>query len=83
MSLMESDVEALLYRVCVDLGLCLTPGTYDDLVTHAPDSVDAMTDAIFVAEGMNPATTNRGTYRQVRAYVAAAFEPQDPRKEPR
>lgn len=83
MSLMESDVEALLYRVCVDLGLCLDPGACDHLVTHAPDDVDAMTDAIFVAEGISPATANRALYGQVRAYVASAFEPQDPRKEPR
>jgi hypothetical protein len=82
MRLIESDVEALLYRICADLGLCLTPDTYDHLVTHAPDTVDAMTDAIFAAEGGNPATANRETYGQVRAYVAAAFEPQDPRKEP-
>ena len=83
MSLMESDVEALLYRVCVDLGLCLDPGTYDHLATHAPDDVDAMTDAIFAAEGINPANADRALYGRVREYVAAAFEPQDPRQEPR
>jgi len=83
MSLMESDVEALLYRVCVDLGLCLTPDTYDHLVTHAPDTVEAMTNAIFAAEGMNLANADRALYGRVREYVAAAFEPQDPRKEPR
>jgi len=83
MNLIESDVEALLYRVCVDLGLCLTPDTYDHLVTHAPDTVDAMTDAIFRAEGMNPATADRWLYGRVREYVAAAFEPKDPRLEPR
>lgn len=83
MSLIESDVEALLYRVCVDLGLCLDPVTYDQLVTNAPGDVDAMTDAIFAAEGMNPADADRALYGRVREYVVAAFEPGDPRKEPR
>ena len=83
MSLMESDVEALLYRVCVDLGLCLEPGTYEHLATHAPDDVDAMTDAIFAAEGINPANADRVLYERVREYVVAAFEPKDPRQEPR
>jgi len=83
MSLMESDVEALLYRVCVDLGLCLDPGTYDHLAIHAPEDVDAMTDAIFAAEGINPANADRVLYGRVREYVVAAFEPKDPRREPR
>jgi len=83
MSLMDSDVEALLYRVCVDLGLCLDPGSYDHLVTHAPENVDAMTDAIFAAEGMNPASADRALYGRVREYVLAAFAPKDPRAEPR
>jgi len=82
MNLMESDVEALLYRVCVDLGLCLDPGTYDHLVTHAPDDADAMTDAIFAAEGMNPANADRALYGRVREYVVEAFGPKDPRQEP-
>ena len=83
MRLMESDVEALLYRVCVDLGLCLDPRTYEQLVTNAPDDADAMTDAIFAAEGMNRANADRALYGRVREYVVAAFEPKDPRKEPR
>jgi hypothetical protein len=83
MTLMESDVEALLYRVRVDLGLCLDPESYDQLVIHAPGDVDAMTDAIFAADGVNPATADRALYGRVRAYVAEAFEPRDPRKEPR
>ena len=83
MSLIESDIDALLYRVCVDLGLCLDPDTCDQLVANAPDDVDAMTDAIFAADGMNPATADRALHARVREYVVAAFAPQDPRKEPR
>lgn len=71
--LTESQVEALLYRVCVELGLCLTPDTYDHLVTHAPIDVASMTDAIFVAEGIPPETANLKLYGQVRAYVEEAF----------
>ena len=78
-TLMDSDVEALLYRVCVDLGLCLNSDTYDQLVTHASDGIDAMTDAIFTAQGMNPSTADPKLYGRVREYVAAAFGPLDPR----
>jgi hypothetical protein len=72
-SLTESQVEALLYRVCVELGLCLTPDTYDHLVTHAPTDVASLTDAIFVAEGIPPETANRKLYGQVRACVEEAI----------
>lgn len=72
-SLTESQVEALLRRVCVELGLCLTPDTYDHLVTHAPTEITALTDAIFVAEGIAPEAANRTLYGQVRACVEEAF----------
>ena len=71
--LTESQVEALLYRVCVELGLCLTPDTYDHLVTNAPGEVTSLTDAIFVAEGISPQAANKKLYGQVRAYVEEAF----------
>jgi hypothetical protein len=73
--LTESQVEALLHRVCVELGLCLTPDTYDHLVTHAPTDVTSLTDAIFVAEGIPPATADRKLYGQVRGCVEEAFLP--------
>ena len=71
--LTESQVEALLYRVCVELGLCLTPDIYDRLVTVAPGDAASMTDAIFVAEGMSPQFANGKLYGQVRACVEEAF----------
>jgi hypothetical protein len=71
--LTESQVEALLHRVCVELGLCLTPDTYDHLVTHAPTDVASLTDAIFVAEGIAPETADRKLYGQVRGCVEEAF----------
>ena len=73
LKLTESQVEALLYRVCVELGLCLTPDTYDRLVTDAPEDVASLTDAIFVAEGMLPELANRKLYGQVRTCVEEAF----------
>jgi len=71
--LTESQVETLLHVVCVKLGLCLTPDTYDRLVTDALGDIESLTDAIFVAEGMSPQTANRNLYGQVRACVEQAF----------
>jgi len=69
--LSEAQVEALLRVVCVELGLCLTPDTYDQLVTTPHQDVALLTDAIFLAEGMSPQTA--GLYGQVRACVEHAF----------
>jgi hypothetical protein len=71
--LTESQVQALLHRLCVELGLCLTPDMYDHLVTHAPSDVASLTDAIFVAEGIPPETADRKLYGQVRGCVEEAF----------
>jgi hypothetical protein len=78
-ALIESEVEALLYRVWVDLGVCLTPDSYDHLVTNAPNSIDGMTDAIFAAEGIDAAKADSRLKSRVREYVVAAFAPVDPR----
>ena len=71
--LTEPQVEELLRVVCVDLGLCLTPDTYDQLVTATHTEVLALTDAIFVAEGCSPQKADRTLYSRVRECVEAAF----------
>jgi hypothetical protein len=71
--LTESQVEELLRVVCVDLGLCLTPDTYDQLVTATHTEVSAMTNAILVAEGLSPQEADSKLYARVRECVEATF----------
>ncbi len=71
--LTESQLEALLSRVCVDLGLCLTPDSYDHLVTSPPGDAASLTDAIFVAEGMSPRSADQSLYAKVKSYVEDAL----------
>jgi hypothetical protein len=68
-----NEVETLLGKLCVDLGFCLPPDAQDRLIENPPGDTQAFTDAVFVAEGMNPQTARRELYRQVRDCVAAAF----------
>jgi hypothetical protein len=72
-SLTESQLEVLLRRVCVDLGICLTPDTYDQLVTAPSGDAASLTDAIFEAEGMSPQSADRALYAKVKSYVDDAL----------
>lgn len=68
--------DALFYRLCVDLGFCLRRDHIERLLTDPPEDVYSFTNAIFAAEGLNPERADQQLWRQVRGYVAAAFEPQ-------
>jgi hypothetical protein len=68
-----SEVETLLRQLCVDLGFCLPPDAHDRLVDNPPADARSFTDAVFVAEGLNPETARRELYLQVSDYVNAAF----------
>jgi hypothetical protein len=50
----ESEVPWLLDELCVELGLCLPAAERDALMNAPPSDVDAFTDAVFAAEGMDP-----------------------------
>jgi hypothetical protein len=66
-------VRRLLLDLCVDFGFCLPPIEQERLVAQPHDNVDAFTDAVFVAEGLNPGYANGRLWRQVRDRVAASF----------
>ena len=68
-----SEVQALLYNLCVELGFCLPPKESDRLLETPPEDVNAFTEAVFLAEGMNPKHYSRGLYRSVQAMIAEAF----------
>ena len=72
-ALEPAEVETLLGKHCVDLGFCLPSDAQDQLIENPPGDTKAFTDAVFVAEGMDPQTARRELYRQVRDCVAAAF----------
>jgi len=77
------EVEALLGKLCVDLGFCLPPDAQDRLIDDPPSDFEAFTNAIFIAEGMNPQTARPELYRKVRDCVAATFAQSKTPGEPR
>jgi hypothetical protein len=68
-----SVIESLLYELCVGLGYCLPPADQERLRESPPSTVDAFTDAVLMAEGLDP-LINKQPRRQVRACVAKWFE---------
>ena len=71
--LTEREVRLLLQRLCADLGFCVPPAIQQQFVEHPPSTVREFTDAVFVAEGLDPSAAPRHLYRQVQALVAGAF----------
>jgi hypothetical protein len=69
----RSEVETLLADLCVGYGFCLPSHEHDKLLANPPQEVGAFADAVFIAEGLNPETASRSTYRAVRDRVAASF----------
>jgi hypothetical protein len=74
----EADVGRLLNELCVDLGFCLPPEECHRLATSPPATVKAFTDAVFVAEGMDPTLADLHLWRQVRDLVSKAFSEDRP-----
>lgn len=71
----SARVEALLSGLCVVLGFCLLPDAQALLRESPPTDVDAFTDAVIRAEGLDP----RGDIplhmrRNIRARVAEHFQ---------
>ena len=72
-SLSSHEVRILLDDLCVRLGFCLPPAERMRLCEAPPADTRSFTDAVFHAEGLDPATADLHLYRQVRARVARAF----------
>lgn len=70
----EKEVGDLLNGLCVRLGFCLSPDDIARLRENPPGEVLAFADAVFAAEGLDPATADRHLYRQVRDMIADAFQ---------
>jgi len=67
------EVGWLLHELCVDLGFCLSPDDQAQLLDSPPSDVDAFTDAVLVAEGLDPLYGDRSLRQQVRERVARYF----------
>lgn len=73
-TLSSAEVTSLLSKLCIELGFCLPPEEDAKLVESPPDTIDAFTDAVFLAEGLQPEYAERHLYKQVRAKIAEAFQ---------
>jgi hypothetical protein len=72
-------LEALLFHLCVKYGFCLKPDEYRRLCADPPAEVTAFTDAVYRAEGLEPATADQRVYRLVHNAVEQAFRGVNPR----
>lgn len=70
----EADVVRLIQVLCVDFGFCLTVDEAKRLQTNPPRTVDAFTQAVFTADGQDPALAGAEFYARVESAVAATFE---------
>ena len=66
-------VQQLLDELCVRLGFCLPPAAQVRLVRDPPADTTAFTDAVFAAEGLDPALAPRALYRMVRDRVSEVY----------
>jgi hypothetical protein len=69
-----TDVGRLLSELCVKLGFSLPPDEQPRLLNSPPPGVDALTDAVLLAEGIDPQLTDEDLRRQVRECVARYLE---------
>ena len=60
------EVHWLLSSLCVDHGFCLPPAVQTQLEQRPPANAAAFTQAVFIAEGLDPATADRRLYTAKR-----------------
>ncbi len=80
--LIASDVDVLLDRLCTKLGFCLPPRARLELRANPPEDAVVFTDAVFLAEGLDPEMADRHLYRQVRDFINFAFQTAENRGTP-
>ncbi len=67
------DTEKLLYELCVTLGFCLPPDDNKRLIASPPSTIDAFTDEVIRAEGLDPLTMSSNLGAQMREIVTSYF----------
>jgi hypothetical protein len=78
--LTQTEAAALLSLLCTRLGFCLPSDANVRLTEAPPPDVPHFTEAVFLAEGLDPVTADRKLYRQVKAVVAEAFRRSEERE---
>lgn len=68
------EAEKLLGTLCVKYGFCLPPLWHARLRDCPPRSIAKFTDTVFHAEGLNPETADRATYKAMAEEVRLAFQ---------
>jgi hypothetical protein len=71
--LTRSEVASLLDRLCANAGFCLPSAEHDKLLENPPGDPAAFTDAVFLAEGLDPQTAQLSLYRGILNFVTAVF----------
>ena len=69
-----ADTEALLSKLCIELGFCLDADAIKKMLQSPPETVEEFTAQVFRFEGLDPETADRHLVRQVKNFVAAAFD---------
>jgi hypothetical protein len=69
-----TEVGRLLAELCAKLGFCLPPEEQARLEDSPPPGVDALTDAVLLAEGFDPQLVDEELRQQVRDLVAKYLE---------
>ena len=69
----DKEVQALLDRLCIDLGFCLSPVDRQRLAEHPPGDPLAFTNEVFRAEGLALEDAPPELFRRVRSVVLAAY----------
>lgn len=64
------DVGHLLYELCTELGFSLTPEAQARLIEDPSSNVDTFTDAVLVAEGLDPVIVQKRIRLRVQEVVA-------------
>lgn len=66
------EVDGVLSKVCIKLGLCIPSKEQARIAAEPPSDIDEFTKAIFVAEGLS-AQSDTDLYNAARDIVARAF----------
>jgi hypothetical protein len=72
----RTSVEWLLDDLCESLGFCLPPDARRRLAQRPPSGIDAFTDAVFLAEGLDP-EDDEELRKQVRDLVVKHLKPKE------
>ena len=75
--LSDRQLEELLGELCVELGFCLNPQAYDEIIRSTPTEISEFVDRIFVLEGLNPDLADSSVRRRMKGMVAAACRKHD------